>query len=35
MQMAVIEYARNVLKIKDATSSEISKNGILIRYSEG
>lgn len=27
MQMAVIEYARNVLKIKDATSSEISKKG--------
>lgn len=30
MQMAVIEYARNVLKIKDATSSEISKNGTKI-----
>jgi CTP synthase len=27
MQMAVIEYARNVLKIKDATSSEIAKKG--------
>ncbi len=27
MQMAVIEYARNVLGIKDATSSEFSKNG--------
>ncbi len=27
MQMAVIEYARNVLKIKKATSSEFSKNG--------
>jgi CTP synthase len=27
MQMAVIEYARNVLKIKDATSSEISEKG--------
>lgn len=27
MQMAVIEYARNVLGIKDATSSEISKKG--------
>ena len=27
MQMAVIEYARNVLGIKDATSSEISKQG--------
>ena len=30
MQMAVIEYARNVLKIKDATSSEISKNGTML-----
>ena len=27
MQMAVIEYARNVLKIKKATSSEFSKSG--------
>ncbi len=27
MQMAVIEYARNVLKIKKATSSEFSKTG--------
>ncbi len=27
LQMAVIEYARNVLKIKDATSSEISADG--------
>jgi len=27
MQMAVIEYARNVLKIKDATSSEIAHKG--------
>ncbi len=27
MQMAVIEYARNVLGIKDATSSEFSKKG--------
>ena len=26
MQMAVIEYARNILGIKDATSSEISEN---------
>jgi CTP synthase len=30
MQMAVIEYARNVLKIKDATSSEISKKGSFV-----
>ncbi len=30
MQMAVIEYARNVLKIKDATSSEISKKGSML-----
>ncbi len=30
MQMAVIEYARNVLNIKDATSSEISKNGTML-----
>ena len=30
MQMAVIEYARNVLNIKDATSSEISKKGTFI-----
>jgi len=30
MQMAVIEYARNVLKIKDATSSEISKDGTML-----
>jgi CTP synthase len=30
MQMAVIEYARNVLKIKDATSSEISKKGTFV-----
>ncbi|MFT5703864.1 MAG: CTP synthase [Rickettsiales bacterium] len=27
MQMAVIEYARNVLKIKDATSSEVKAGG--------
>lgn len=27
MQMAVIEYARNVLNIKDATSSEFNNNG--------
>ena len=27
MQMAVIEFARNILKIKNASSSEISKNG--------
>ncbi len=27
MQMAVVEYARNVLKIKDATSSEFKKKG--------
>lgn len=30
MQMAVIEYARNVLGIKDATSSEFSKKGSLL-----
>lgn len=30
MQMAVIEYARNVLKINDATSSEISKKGTML-----
>lgn len=30
MQMAIIEYARNVLGIKDATSSEISSNGTLL-----
>jgi CTP synthase len=30
MQMAVIEYARNVLKIKDATSSEFSKKGSFL-----
>ena len=30
MQMAVIEYARNVLGIKDATSSEISKKGTFV-----
>ncbi|NBX52767.1 MAG: CTP synthase [Proteobacteria bacterium] len=30
MQMAVIEYARNVLKIADATSSEISKKGSFV-----
>ncbi len=30
MQMAVIEYARNVLGIKDATSSEISKKGTFL-----
>lgn len=30
MQMAVIEYARNVLGIKDATSSEISKKGNFV-----
>ena len=30
MQMAVIEYARNVLKIKDATSSEIAKKGSFV-----
>lgn len=30
MQMAVIEYARNVLKIDDATSSEFSKTGTNI-----
>ncbi len=30
MQMAVIEYARNVLKIKDATSSEIAKKGSML-----
>jgi CTP synthase len=27
MQMAVIEYARNILKIDDATSGEINENG--------
>jgi CTP synthase len=30
MQMAVIEFARNVLKIADATSSEISKKGTFV-----
>jgi CTP synthase len=30
MQMAVIEYARNILKIKDATSSEIAKKGSFV-----
>ena len=30
MQMAVIEYARNVLNIKDATSSEFSKKGSFL-----
>ncbi len=30
MQMAVIEYARNVLKITDATSSEICDNGTFV-----
>ncbi len=30
MQMAVIEYARNVLGIKDATSSEFSKKGSFL-----
>jgi len=30
MQMAVIEFARNVLKIKDATSSEISDKGTFV-----
>lgn len=30
MQMAVIEFARNVLKIKDATSGEISNEGTKI-----
>ncbi len=30
MQMAVIEYARNVLGIKDATSSEIAKKGTFL-----
>ena len=30
MQMAVIEYARNVLGLKDATSSEISDTGSLL-----
>ncbi len=30
MQMAVIEYARNVLGIKDATSSEISQKGSFL-----
>ena len=30
MQMAVIEYARNMLGIKDATSSEISKKGSFL-----
>jgi len=30
MQMAVIEYTRNVLKIKDATSSEIAKKGSFV-----
>jgi CTP synthase len=30
MQMAVIEYARNVLAIKDATSREISEKGTFV-----
>ena len=30
MQMAVIEYSRNVLGIKDATSSEFSKKGSFV-----
>ncbi len=30
MQMAVIEYARNVLKIKKATSSEFSSSGVNV-----
>ena len=30
MQMAVIEFARNVLKIRKATSSEFSKSGVNI-----
>lgn len=30
MQMAVVEYARNILKIKDATSSEFSEKGTKI-----
>tara|TARA_Y100000591_G_scaffold12054_1_gene9382 strand:- start:9924 stop:11546 length:1623 start_codon:yes stop_codon:yes gene_type:complete len=30
MQMAIIEFARNQLKIKDATSSEFDKKGISI-----
>ena len=30
MQMAIIEFARNRLKIKNATSSEFDKNGISI-----
>lgn len=30
MQMAVIEFARNILNIKDATSGEISDNGTKI-----
>lgn len=30
MQMAVIEFARNILKIKNASSSEISKNGVPV-----
>jgi len=30
MQMAVIEYARNVLNIKDATSTEFSKKGTAL-----
>lgn len=30
MQMAVIEYARNVLKITDATSSEFAKKGTFL-----
>ena len=30
MQMAIIEFARNELKLKNATSSEFDKNGIPI-----
>ena len=30
MQMAVIEFARNVLKIKDATTSEIANKGTFV-----
>ena len=30
MQMAIIEYARNVLKVKNSTSSEISDDGEFV-----
>ena len=32
MQMAIIEFARNKLKIKNATSSEFDKKGISVSW---